>query len=951
MDKPTVFISYSHLDEDWKDRVVRHLGVSQKQGRLELWHDRLIGAGEDWERQIRDAMNAASVAILLVSANSLTSDFILREEVSRLLQRRASEGLRIFPVVIKPCDWEAVDWLRRMNLRPTDGKPLSGGNEHQIDMVLAEIAKEVRQLLTTARTATTSPTFVPLPPEKISIARLPQLLTRDLFGRDVELQMLDDAWANPRTNLIVFVAFGGSGKSALVNRWMQRMAEQNYRGAERVYVWSFWSQGSDQAQTSADPFIDAALRWFGDPDPTAGSPWEKGERLAQLIRQTRTLLILDGLEPLQHPRVPMEGRLKEQSMQALLGELAGAQPGLCIISTREQIADLHGFAPPAVVSHDLDQLSPQAGAQILREQNIAGEADELEQAAREFGCHALALTILGSLLKNAYDGDIRRRKELAPLTEDEQNGGHARRVMTSYETWLSAAGEHSMLAVLRLLGLFNRPADARSLAALRAAPVIPGLTDGLQHLKEHEWRQTVAKLRRFKLLAESDVGVATDFSLSPTPGKTAGQTKVRPPEKLDELDAHALVREHFGQQMKRNHPDAWRVANLRLYEHLTTTAKPLPDTMEEMAPLFAAVAHGCEADKHQEALDDVFWRRIQRGEDAFNVKKLGVFGADLAALAGFFETPWRQPVAGLTEADQSFVLNAAGFDLRALGRLQEAAEPMQAGLQADISMKDWKNAAKQASNLSELYLTMGDPPQALEFARQGVELADRSGDEFWRMGLRTTLADALHQVGQPEEAAATLRQAEEMQKQMQPEYPILYSLPGFRYCDLLLGQGKHQEVKERAAQTIEWVTKANWLLDIALDNLSLGRACLLQLRQAGTTGDYGQAAEFLQRAADGLRQAGTQHHLPRGLLARAELRRVTGDYPRAHADLDAAQRIAERSQMGLHLADCHLERARLCLALGDRDTARKAWATAKAMIERMGYHRRDAEVAEIEAQL
>lgn len=112
MDKPTVFFSYSHLDEEWKDRLVRHLGVSQQQGHLALWHDRLIGAGEDWEAQITAAMNAASVAVLLVSANSLTSEFILREEVSRLLERRASDGLRIFPIIIKPCDWEAVNMQR-----------------------------------------------------------------------------------------------------------------------------------------------------------------------------------------------------------------------------------------------------------------------------------------------------------------------------------------------------------------------------------------------------------------------------------------------------------------------------------------------------------------------------------------------------------------------------------------------------------------------------------------------------------------------------------------------------------------------------------------------------------------------------------------------------------------------------------------------------------------------
>ena len=92
-------------------------------------------------------------------------------------------------------------------------------------------------------------------------------------------------------------------------------------------------------------------------------------------------------------------------------------------------------------------------------------------------------------------------------------------------------------------------------------------------------------------------------------------------------------------------------------------------------------------------------------------------------------------------------------------------------------------------------------------------------------------------------------------------------------------------------------------------------------------------------------------YLPRGLLACAELRRVRGDYQRARTDLAEAQRLAERGAMGLHLADCHLEWARLHLAQGDPTRAREHWATAKAMIERMGYHRRDGEVAEIEEQL
>ena len=64
--------------------------------------------------------------------------------------------------------------------------------------------------------------------------------------------------------------------------------------------------------------------------------------------------------------------------------------------------------------------------------------------------------------------------------------------------------------------------------------------------------------------------------------------------------------------------------------------------------------------------------------------------------------------------------------------------------------------------------------------------ADRNGNAFWKMGTRTTHADALHEAGRLAEAETLFSEAEQMQKELQPEYPLLYSLQGFRYCDLLL---------------------------------------------------------------------------------------------------------------------------------------------------------------------
>ncbi len=144
---PIVFISYSHLDREWKDRFVRHLNVSVKQGHFVQWNDEQIGAGADWYAEISAAMDAASVAVFLISADFLGSDFILREEVTRLIERREREGLRIVPVYLRKCDWEAVAWLTRMQMRPGGDRPIVRGQDHVIDDEFAEIAKEIRLLL------------------------------------------------------------------------------------------------------------------------------------------------------------------------------------------------------------------------------------------------------------------------------------------------------------------------------------------------------------------------------------------------------------------------------------------------------------------------------------------------------------------------------------------------------------------------------------------------------------------------------------------------------------------------------------------------------------------------------------------------------------------------------------------------------------------------------------
>jgi len=311
-------------------------------------------------------------------------------------------------------------------------------------------------LATASRVGTRKPP--PRPgPKRISIARLP-ITGSDVFGREEDIAFLDDAWANPHVNVVTIAAWAGVGKSTLVNNWLARMATDHYRSAEFVFGWSFYRQGTSGGTSSADEFIDAALTWFGDPDPRIGTAWEKGERLAKLVAHRRTLLVLDGLEPLQNPQGPQEGRIRDPSLQAFLRELAAFNRGLCVITTRLPVADLADHERTSALRRELEQLSSDAGAKLLRALGVNGHEAELRSASDEFSGHSLALTLLGSYLTDAYGGDIRRRKEVSKhLAHDVREGVHARKVMESYQTWF---GEGPELGVLRMLGLFDRPADS-----------------------------------------------------------------------------------------------------------------------------------------------------------------------------------------------------------------------------------------------------------------------------------------------------------------------------------------------------------------------------------------------------------------------------------------------------------------------------------------------------------
>jgi hypothetical protein len=274
--------------------------------------------------------------------------------------------------------------------------------------------------------------------QKIAPSRILRHAPGQLFGRDEWLDQLDAAWAkHGKLHVYSLIAWGGVGKTSIVARWVaERMVARGWEGVDRYFDWSFYDQGTkEQSQASADFFIAAALEFFGDPDPQQGSPWDRGERLARLVAKQRTLLILDGVEPLQYPPTsPQAGEFKDQALEALLQGLAIDNRGLCVVTSREPLAMLKLFVPIGTAGEQrVNQLQRDAALALLRHLQIVGTDAELEQAWRAAGGHALTLSLLGRFIAEAYtDRDIRHYEQVKFTdTEEDRQGRSAFKVMTT----------------------------------------------------------------------------------------------------------------------------------------------------------------------------------------------------------------------------------------------------------------------------------------------------------------------------------------------------------------------------------------------------------------------------------------------------------------------------------------------------------------------------------------
>jgi hypothetical protein len=156
--KPLIVISYAHADEPerpaegevkWLSFVTGYLRPALKQGAVDIWVDRLMRGGEDWEREIGEKLFVCDIFILLVSRNSLSSDYVVDKEIAIIRERQAKgNGVHFYPLLLTPTPKIALDLVRDKNLRPRDGKPLSEYSLNERYQHMSEAADEIADIAT-----------------------------------------------------------------------------------------------------------------------------------------------------------------------------------------------------------------------------------------------------------------------------------------------------------------------------------------------------------------------------------------------------------------------------------------------------------------------------------------------------------------------------------------------------------------------------------------------------------------------------------------------------------------------------------------------------------------------------------------------------------------------------------------------------------------------------------
>jgi TIR domain len=275
-----VFVSYSHADESWLRRLQVHVQPLLRDHEVAWWDDTRIAPGSDWRAEIDQALASTKVAVLLISAEFLASDFIATDELPRLLDAATRDGAMVLSLILRPSQFENTPSLSRFqSVNPPD-QPLARLPRWKQDDFFVQLADAIKAALGGGSDPVGDPTVTPpttrggSPTESAIHHRLVQILDQSSFRWRTLARVAAEAAVTEETAADILraderVKFGRGTTGATVVRLVDR-------------------SGRSAADARAAPGTGTATAPASGPSEVYATARDRGirDRLVQILQQS-----------------------------------------------------------------------------------------------------------------------------------------------------------------------------------------------------------------------------------------------------------------------------------------------------------------------------------------------------------------------------------------------------------------------------------------------------------------------------------------------------------------------------------------------------------------------------------------------------------------------------------------------------------------------------------------